>query len=101
MSALSAAAATAGQDLERLRLEQLLRHPEHDAVGDERFKFWPTSVNQEAFREVLKAAEQTSPLVAECPIKTTTRSTRSRWLRMFGVGGDRESSWVIAKKGAT
>jgi hypothetical protein len=60
-----------GQDLERLRLEALLRHPEHDAVGDERFKFWPTSVNQEAFREVLKATEQTSPLVRSCPIWTS------------------------------
>jgi hypothetical protein len=60
MSALSVAAAAAGQDRERLRLEQLLRHPEHEAVGDERFKFWPTSVNQAAFREVLEAANDVS-----------------------------------------
>src|SRR4051812_37892508 len=57
MSALAAAAATAGQDIERKRLEQLMLHPEHDAVGDERFKFWPTSVNQAAFRQVLEAAQ--------------------------------------------
>jgi hypothetical protein len=60
MSALAVAAAAAGQDVERRRLEQLLRHPEHDAAGDERFKFWPTSANQAAFREVLQAAEDGS-----------------------------------------
>jgi hypothetical protein len=69
MSALAAAAAAAGQDLERRRLEQLLWHPEHDAVGDERFKFWPTSVNQAAFREVLEAAEHGSP-IADDPDNT-------------------------------
>jgi len=63
MSALAAAAAAAGLDSERRRLEQLLTHPEHDAVGDERFKFWPTSANQAAFRAVLEAAEHGSATV--------------------------------------
>jgi hypothetical protein len=63
MSALSTAAEAAGLDVERRRLEQLLRHPEHDAAGDERFKFWPTRVNQVAFREVLDAAEHDSAMV--------------------------------------
>lgn len=63
MSALAFAAAAAGQDVERRRLEQLLRHPEHDAAGDERFKFWPTSADQAAFREVLEAAEAGSGMV--------------------------------------
>lgn len=57
MSALAAAAGAASLDLEKRRLEQLIRHPDHDAVGDDRFKFWPTSVNQDAFRDVLTAAE--------------------------------------------
>jgi hypothetical protein len=57
MSALAAAAAAAGLKLEKKRIDQLIRHPEHDAVGDDRFKFWPTSVNQVAFRDVLEAAE--------------------------------------------
>lgn len=70
MSALAAAAADADLDLERRRLEQLLKHPEHDAIGDERFKFWPTSVNQAAFRDVLETAGLGSSVVLDDPENT-------------------------------
>jgi hypothetical protein len=63
MSGLAAAAGDAGQAVERQRLEHLLRHPEHDAEGDERFKFWPTRANEDAFRDVLSMTDGTVAMV--------------------------------------
>lgn len=55
MSALAAAAREDGHAKEARRLERLTLFDEDDAEGDERFRFWPTTANRDAFRAVLRA----------------------------------------------
>ena len=54
-SAMAAAAEGDGVDIEAKRLRKLTLHDEDDAEGDERFRFWPTNVNQDAYRHVMRA----------------------------------------------
>lgn len=52
LSALADAARSDGFFQDAKRLEKLIHHDELEADGDLRFKFWPTSVNRAAFRDV-------------------------------------------------
>jgi hypothetical protein len=54
MSALADAARADGHPKEARRLERLVFLDEDDAEGDSRFKFWPTTVNRSAFREIMR-----------------------------------------------
>lgn len=57
VSAMADAASTDGLEREARKLRRLNLLPEDDAEGDERFKFWPTTVNRDAFRAVVDPGE--------------------------------------------
>ena len=54
VSALADAARVDGYVVEARRLTRLTLHEEDEASGDGRFRFWPTTVNQSAFRAVMQ-----------------------------------------------
>jgi hypothetical protein len=54
-SAMAQAAEEDNVPVEARRLRRLTLHDEDDAEGDELFRFWPTTVNQEAYRNVMRA----------------------------------------------
>ena len=53
-SALANAARLDGVESEAQRLEKLTLHDELDADGDERFRLWPTTINRDAYKAVMK-----------------------------------------------
>lgn len=54
ISALAAAARDDGFDRQAGIIEGLIHQDALHAEGDDRFKFWPTSTNREAFRDVMQ-----------------------------------------------
>jgi hypothetical protein len=52
ISAMACAARDDDYSSEGKKLAKLIQHDEEDADGDARYKFWPTSVNRDAFRQV-------------------------------------------------
>lgn len=56
VSALADAARNDGFEVEARRLTRLTLHEEDEASGDVRFRFWPTTVNQSAFRSVMQSS---------------------------------------------
>ncbi len=53
-SAIGQAAESDGLGTEARRARKLTLHDADDASGEERFRFWPTTVNREAFRAVMQ-----------------------------------------------
>ncbi|MCK9249467.1 MAG: DUF4268 domain-containing protein [Solirubrobacteraceae bacterium] len=52
--AMADAAREDGLAKDARQIGKLVHHDEDDAEGDERFKFWPTSANRDAFRQVAR-----------------------------------------------
>jgi len=53
-SAIAEAAESDGVEVEARRLRKLTMHGEDEAKGDDRFRFWPTTVNRAAFAAVMQ-----------------------------------------------
>lgn len=54
IGAMADAARDEGHATGARRLEKLVHHDADEAEGDERFKFWPTTVDRDAFRTVMR-----------------------------------------------
>ena len=90
-SALAYSAAENGVDIEARKLRRLIFHDEDKASGDDIFRFWPTTINQPAYKNIMEEDVNLRRQDDDNTIEEAWQFFRQRAEEYIAEGGDDQS----------